>query len=139
MKNKKTQLMEFRLANRSTWGTFAKVAGAALLVAMNLLFSPSASGQGWQYTFGAEKTDEGWAVLQTEDHGFLVVGFGKSFGTDNDQDIFVIRTDADGTKLWSTYFDEGYQEQARAILATADGNYLIVGNIINEIGQSENI
>lgn len=139
MKNKKTQLMEFRLANRSARGTFAKVAGAALLVVMNLLFSRVASGQGWQYTFGAEKTDEGWAVLQTEDHGFLVVGFGESFGTDNDQDIFVIRTDADGTKLWSTYFDEGYQEQARAILATADGNYLIVGNIISEFGQSENV
>ena len=104
-----------------------------------LLAFSGLSAQGWQLNFGAEKTDEGWAVLQTDDHGFLVVGFGESFGTNNDQDIYVIRTDVDGTLLWSTYFDEGFQEQARAILPTADGNFLIVGNIINKVGENENI
>lgn len=128
---------------RPAYSSFQRVAfgalGALLLVAF-LVFIPSIiQAQGWQFSFGGEKTDEGWSVLQTEDHGFIVVGFGESFGTDNDQDIFVIRTDIDGRVLWTANFDEGYQEQARAILRTPDGNYLIVGTIINEVGASEDI
>ncbi|MBK7477993.1 MAG: T9SS type A sorting domain-containing protein [Haliscomenobacter sp.] len=120
-------------------GALRRVQGGVFLVMCFLFLYSGLSAQGWQFNFGAEKTDEGWAVLQTEDQGFLVVGFGESFGINNDQDIFVIRTDIDGTLLWSTYFDEGFQEQARAILPTSDGNFLIVGNIINKVGENENI
>lgn len=131
--------MKNRPAPFSYRGILHRVRGGALLAMVFLSSFFGLSAQGWQFNFGAEKTDEGWAVLQTEDQGFLVVGFGESFGNNNDQDIFVLRTDIDGTLLWSTYFDEGFQEQARAILPTSDGNFLIVGNIINNVGENENI
>ncbi len=135
----KKALMKNRPAPGSFRRTLHRVRVRVLLAVCFWFVFSGLSGQGWQFNFGAEKTDEGWAVLQTDDQGFLVVGFGESFGSNNDQDIFVLRTDIDGTLLWSAYFDEGFQEQARAILPTSDGNFLIVGNIINKVGDNENI
>jgi uncharacterized repeat protein (TIGR01451 family) len=127
-------LMKLRPANKMTLLH-------SFVVALILLVTTAGGlkAQGWQFNFGGSKEDEGWAVLQTEDEGFIVVGFGESFGTDNDQNIFVVRTDIDGTVLWTKYYDEGFQEQARAIIPTADGNYLIVGNIVGKPGERENI
>jgi uncharacterized repeat protein (TIGR01451 family) len=116
-----------------------RAAGWLMLLAFQCLGPIQAYGQGWQFSFGGEKTDEGWAVLQTEDHGFVVAGFGESFGDDNDQDIFILRTDVDGRVVWTVFFDEGYQEQPRAVVSLPDGNFLIVGTIIKEIGANEDI
>ncbi len=116
-----------------------RAAGWLMLLLFQCLSPYQANGQGWQFSFGGEKTDEGWAVLQTEDHGFVVAGFGESFGNDNDQDIFILRTDVDGRIVWKAFFDEGYQEQPRAILSLPDGNFLIVGTISKEIGSNEDI
>ena len=127
-------LMKLRPANKMMYMRTFVVALILFVLAAGEL-----KAQGWQFNFGGSKEDEGWAVLQTEDEGFIVVGFGESFGTDNDQNIFVVRTDIDGTILWTKYYDEGFQEQARSIIPTADGNYLIVGNIIGKPGERENI
>ena len=116
-----------------------RTAGWLMLLVFQCFGAFQANGQGWQFSFGGEKTDEGWAVLQTEDHGFVVAGFGESFGDDNDQDIFILRMDADGRVIWTTFYDEGYQEQPRAILTLPDGNFLIVGTISKDIGASEDI
>lgn len=131
--------MKHRPSTKSDWRTQMRVAGKIGLVLCMLFLNVQTWGQGWLFSYGAEKTDEGWAVLQTTDQGYLVVGFGESFGDDNDQDIFAIRTDVDGTTIWSAYYDEGFQEQARAIIATADGNYLIVGSIIPAFGEDEDM
>ncbi|MFZ4427576.1 MAG: DUF7619 domain-containing protein [Saprospiraceae bacterium] len=132
--------MKTRPAPRTFHIAIVQAAGWLLLFMLQwILFPTAASGQGWQFTYGGEKTDEGWAVLQTEDHGFVVAGFGESFGDDNDQDIFILRTDVDGRILWTVFFDEGYQEQPRSVLLTPDGNFLIVGTISNQIGANEDI
>jgi uncharacterized repeat protein (TIGR01451 family) len=134
VKQKDVELMKLRPANKMTL--------ARVIFCAAILFQTMAGGlkaQGWQLNYGAVKTDEGWAVLQTEDEGYLVVGFGESFGTDNDQDIFVVRTDVDGRVVWSKYFDEGFREQARAIIPTADGNYLIAGTRVAKFGDNENL
>jgi len=81
-----------------------RMAGWLMLLVFQCFGAFQAHGQGWQFSFGGEKTDEGWAVLQTEDHGFGVAGFGESFGDDNDQDIFILRMDADGRVIWTTCY-----------------------------------
>lgn len=138
MRHKQTKLMNIQSVKKTMvkWCTTLKV---AVLAGVLIGLTTGVFGQGWQLNYGAPKTDEGWAVLQMEDLGFMVVGFGESFGADNDQDIFVVRTDVDGTVIWSRYYDEGFQEQARAIVPTADGNFLIVGNIKTRANEKENI
>lgn len=104
-----------------------------------VLLSFSLNAQGWEKSFGGGKTEEGRAVLQTIDLGYIAVGLAESFGADNDQDIYVVRTDIDGTLIWSKIYDEGIKEQANAIIQTEDKGFLIVGDIVDEAGASEKV
>lgn len=107
----------------------------ALLILMNMT---NVFGQGFEITFGGPKEDQGVAILQTEDHGFIQIGFTEGvLGDDNDVDIFVVRTDVDGTVVWSRQIDEGFLEQPTEIIQTAEGNYLISGYRIDTPGAIE--
>jgi len=99
------------------------------MVAVGALASGSLYGQGWQNSYGANKTDEGFALIETIDEGYLTVGVSESFGEDNDPDVLVVRTDVDGTIVWQKVYDFGFREAGTSIMQTADGNYLIAGTI----------
>jgi hypothetical protein len=101
--------------------------GCVLL--MLLLFANSLMAQGWQRSFGSDQPEEGWAVLEDIDGGYLVLGAGMDPDGDSDQDVFLVKLDIDGTLVWSTYFDNGDHQQPKSIARLADGNYLLVGSI----------
>lgn len=100
---------------------------AVLLVVSSL----PVGAQGWEKAFGGNKEDQGLTVIQTIDRGYLVVGFSESFpnGSDQDIDIYVIKTDVDGTMVWDTTFDAGLTEYGNAALQAADGGFLIAGEV----------
>ena len=93
--------------------------------------------QGWEKAFGGNKEDQGLSVIQTIDHGYLVVGFSESFpnGSDQDIDVYIIKTDVDGAMVWDTTYDVGLTEYGNAALQTADGGFLIAGEASFESTQ----
>ena len=91
----------------------------------------SGKSQGWQVSFGGNGEDQGQALVQTVDHGFVLVGFSESFGADNDLDVYVVRTDVDGRQVWSQIYDEGFVEHGYDVIETTDDGLLIVGDIYN--------
>ena len=93
-----------------------------------LLAVTAGRAQGWEHYYGGMNEDFGSAVLQTNDDGLLVVGFSESFGDDNDEDIYLIRTDVDGDLIWSTIVDEDFIERGYHIVPAHDGGYLIAGD-----------
>lgn len=97
------------------------------------------SGQGWERIFGGTKIDEGYEVIETRDLGYLVVGFSESFGGDNDLDVYVLKTDIDGTEEWSFEYDEAYIEHAYDAIEAPDGGIIVVGDIINNVGEKKEI
>lgn len=122
-------------AEKTATSFFGKLALAAVV----LLLSFSVNAQGWEKVYGAGKTDEGQIVLQTLDLGYLAVGNSNSFGTDNDQDIYVVRTDVDGTLIWSKVYDEGIIENASAALEMENGSVVILGDIQQTVGAQPDI
>ncbi|PHI21381.1 hypothetical protein CEQ90_03005 [Lewinellaceae bacterium SD302] len=103
-----------------------------------LLCLTSVFGQGFEISFGGPKEDQGVAILQMKDHGYMQVGWTEGLvSDDNDIDIFIVRTDVDGTVIWSRTYDEGFLEQPSDILPTADGNFLIAGYRIIDAGDEE--
>ena len=98
------------------------------LMALLILPGAGASAQGWELAFGGNKEDQGQAIVQSRDGGFMLAGFSESFGADNDLDIFVIKTDVDGRIQWQRVIDEGFIEKASAILPARDNGYLIAGD-----------
>jgi hypothetical protein len=72
----------------------------------------------WSNTYGGKNPDNGWAVLQTSDDGFIITGFTRSFGN-GDYDVYVVKTDATGKK----------SDMEHCIRLTSDGGYILAGDV----------
>jgi uncharacterized repeat protein (TIGR01451 family) len=116
---------------------FAKV--ALLLVIGLMALVSGVQGQGWEISFGGSREDRATALVQTRDGGYLTVGVSESFGADLDPDVYAVRTDADGKKLWEYVYDEGIIEQALDVIELENGDFLIVGFIVPNGSAQEDI
>lgn len=123
------------LMNRAMARTILETARRLTLMVSFLLAYSITSAQGWEVSFGGNKEDFGFSVIQTNDEGFLVAGYSESFGSDGDFDIYLVRTDVDGTLVWENTYDESYIEQANDMMALPDGSFLIVGSINDADGN----
>ena len=97
------------------------------LVVLGLLLSLSASAQGWEQYYGDDGDEEGTAIVQTIDQGYITVGR-KSTNT-NGFEIYVIRVDIDGTTLWEKTYGtvDITDEFGHDIIETPDRGFVIVG------------
>lgn len=100
-----------------------------LLMLLVMMAGIQLFGQGWERNFGGNADDIGHAIIQTKDHGYVAAGFSESFGSDGDMDVYVIRTDVDGTKIWEKTYDDGHIEHGYSIIETQDNGFLVVGDI----------
>jgi hypothetical protein len=57
----------------------------------------------WTKTYGGTDDDYGFAVQQTTDSGYIIVGSTSSFGAGN-FDTYLIKTDVNGNSLWTKFF-----------------------------------
>ncbi len=76
--------------------------------------------------FGGEKLDYGKRITRTADGGYLLVGDTESF-TSGEKDVYVVKIDAEGTKLWEKTYGGAGTEEVRDILRHPDGNFYICG------------
>lgn len=82
----------------------------------------------WEKTFGGGEDDVGWAIQETEDNGFICTGYTKSFSAKN-QDIWLLKTDKDGTMQWSKLFGKSHEDRGYDVKQTADNGFIIIGNV----------
>ena len=80
----------------------------------------------FQRTYGGTGNDEGWSVQQTTDGGYIIAGTTASFGAGHD-DIYLVKTDANGDTLWTRTFGGARDELGRSVQQTFDSGYVIAG------------
>jgi len=80
----------------------------------------------WSRTFGGSGRDYGYSVQESSDGGYVVVGQTDSFGAGKD-DIYLIKTDAEGNEVWSKTFGGSGRDYGRSVQQAADGGYIIAG------------
>ncbi len=80
----------------------------------------------WDKTFGGSRSDEAKAIIETKDGGYLVAGKTISYGNDG-EDIWLIKIDKNGNKIWDKTFGGSRSDEANAIIETKDGGYLVAG------------
>lgn len=87
----------------------------------------------WSQYFGGNFTDTPESAVQTEDNGFIIVGGSDSNDTDisnniGSYDFWIIRISSSGELVWEKSFGGDQIDEARAIVKSNDGNYVIAGD-----------
>lgn len=80
----------------------------------------------WHNTYGGNSDDEGHAVQQTFDGGYIIAGLTNSFGAGL-KDMFMVKTDSLGNQQWMKTFGGANDDEAYSVLQTSDGGYLLAG------------
>jgi len=78
----------------------------------------------WDKMFGGELYAEGASVQQTTDGGYIICGVGETEKNIGALSILLMKTDANGNKVWDKIFNRGYGYSAKQ---TADGGYIVCG------------
>jgi hypothetical protein len=79
----------------------------------------------WEKIYGGSSNEEGFSVIQTQDGNILSVGYSWSYG--NRQEIFVVKSDLAGRKIWQKTYGGSNREIGNKVILTNDGNIAIVG------------
>jgi len=80
----------------------------------------------WDKTFGGKEWDGAKSIIQSKDGGFITVGWTYSKGA-GDRDIWIIKIDKDGNKIWDKTFGGKKREEVYSIKQTKDGGYIVAG------------
>jgi hypothetical protein len=86
----------------------------------------------WEHTYGGTQFDAAQAVVQSSDGGFFVVGNSKSSDLDanfnsGENDIWVIKTDAQGNLVWQKSFGGTGIDFGFDVVENSKGGLLVVG------------
>jgi hypothetical protein len=111
-----------------TWALWVRGLILALLsVSLVALFTQSAYAVTFAKTYGGTDYDDASSVQQTSDGGYIVAVNTWSFGV-GDNDILLIKTDANGNVQWAKTYGGTYWDYASSVQQTSDGGYIVAGN-----------
>ena len=93
----------------------------------------------WSKTLGGNRGEGGNSIQQTNDGGYIIGGYTYSYGIGGEHktDVWLIKTDANGNELWNTTFGTEYSDEAHSVQQTTDGGYIILGDIADHSGMSD--
>jgi hypothetical protein len=91
------------------------------------LIKTNASGDTlWTRTYGGVNNDEGYAVQQTSDGGYIITGYTGSFGA-GDEEVYLIKTNVSGDTLWTKHYGGASDDFGYSVQQTMDGGYIVAG------------
>ena len=105
----------------------------------------AAGDKQWSHYYGGTFTETPCEAIQTSDNGYIIVGSSDSNDVDisNNKgayDFWIIKISETGSLIWEKSFGGSNTDEARAIVDTGEGNFLIVGDTrSNDLDVSKNL
>ncbi len=86
----------------------------------------------WEKAFGGSENDVAWAMEQTADSGFIIVGYSRSADGDIPvnkglTDYCIMKLDASGNLTWQRSFGGSEDDWAYAVQQTTDLGFIVAG------------
>jgi gliding motility-associated-like protein len=90
----------------------------------------------WKKTYGGSGHEAANSIVNTSDGGFLFVGYtlsndgdviGRPRTSDQLSDVWVVKLSNTGNLEWQKCLGGSYADEANAVVATSDGNYVFTG------------
>jgi hypothetical protein len=106
-------------------GSYTNVSGANLdyiLIRTDINGTPL-----WNVTFGDSENQWCDQMIGCSDGGFLLCGY--TWNPVTNSDIWLVKTDSSGNRLWNRTFSTGEHDKAHAVVELQDGGYAIAGGI----------
>jgi outer membrane protein assembly factor BamB len=119
-----------RYVIQTTDGSFLAVGRTVSYGAGNfdvyLIKTNSTGDTQWTRTYGGVSEDWGYATVETMDGGYAVVGYTDSYGA-GQEDVYLIKTDAEGDVLWTRTYGGSELDKGRSVIQLGDGGYAVAG------------
>ncbi len=97
-------------------------------VGMAFLAKTGANGDSlWMKLYVPTSHQKAYCVRQTADGGYVFVGERRSSAT-NDDDVWLVRTDANGDTLWTRIYGGDLNQHGKSLEILSDSGYIIAGN-----------
>ncbi|MCK4332240.1 MAG: hypothetical protein KAV40_01530, partial [Thermoplasmatales archaeon] len=80
----------------------------------------------WNKTFGGSNDDVGLSVQQISDEGYVLSGYTSSYGA-GDYDVWLIKTDGNGTEQWNKTFGGLESDRGYSFIQTTNEKYVLIG------------
>ena len=95
----------------------------------------------WTKTYGGTADEEAYCLQQTNDGGYILSGYTRSFGLSQpggNDDMYVVKTASDGSLQWSNaYGGSSIDYYAYSLKQTNDGGFVVTGSTYS-FGQGFN-
>jgi len=78
----------------------------------------------WTESYGSSGNEFGVDIIFEDDGGYVILGSTTSYGN-GDADVWLIKTDSEGTQEWNRSYGIGSNDKGQAILKSSDGGYII--------------
>ncbi len=95
----------------------------------------------WQKSLGGSLDDYAYSITQTSDKGFIVAGYSGSYdgdligNTDPVKNWWVVKLDGLGNIEWKKTYGGNSNDEARSIVQTREGGYIIAGYTASNDGD----
>lgn len=80
----------------------------------------------WNQTYGGSNYDGGYSLIEVSTGGFALVGNCQSYGA-GARDLWIVRTDIDGTVLWNQTFGGVNADQGLSIIQVSSSDFVVLG------------
>lgn len=91
----------------------------------------------WQRYYGGGDVEEANSIIRVKD-GYVFAGLTDTWGH-GDEDMYVVKVDEGGKRIWHNAFGYEDKEVAHQIIATRDGGYIAVGTSNSDRRQSDQV